>query len=138
MYIGKNVVFPVVQASLQLWVSDLYCFVHSLGHCYTYNPPADGLPSFEGGVGLYLGHSANLHHHQIYLHERGQFWPNENIPHLFRWKQEPNVLTKIFFQVVKYDKVSKKLKLVIRFCTIKSICYRSQTDPRATKTITSA
>ena len=99
---------PGVQASLQLWVSDLYCFVHSLGHCYTYNPPEDGLPSFEGGVGLFLGHSANLHHHQIYLHERGQFWPNENIPHLFRWKQEPNVLTKIFFQVVKYDKVSKK------------------------------
>ena len=56
---------------------------------------------------LFLGHSANLHHHQIYLHERGQFWPNENIPHLVRWKQKPNVLTKIFFQVVKYDKVSK-------------------------------
>ena len=59
IYIGKNVVFPGVQASLQLWVSDLYCFVHSLGHCYTYNPPADGLPSFEGGVGLFLGRAAN-------------------------------------------------------------------------------
>ena len=40
-------------------MSDLYCFVHSLGHCYTYNPPEDGLPSFEGGVGLFLGRAAN-------------------------------------------------------------------------------
>ena len=123
MIYGEICCVPVVQASLQLWVSDLYCFVHSLGHCYTYNPPEDGLPSFEGGVGLFLGHSANLHHHQIYLHERGQFWPNENIPHLFRWKQEPNVLTKIFFQVVKYDKVLVKSIYIYLIVNADSIEY---------------
>ena len=96
----------------QSWVSDLYCFVHAIGHCYTYNPPEDGLPRFDGGVGLFLGHKdsdfTDLHQHQIYLHERGQFWPNDNIPALYRRKQRLGLATQIFFQTVRYSNIRNK------------------------------
>ena len=59
----------------QHWVSDLYCPTYAIGHCLTYNPPEDGLPRFDGGIGLFLGHKnkdhTDLHQHQIYLSMNG-------------------------------------------------------------------
>ena len=93
----------------QYWVSDLYCFVHAIGHCFTYNPPEDGLPRFDGGIGLFLGHkdkdNNDLTQHQIYLHERGQFWPNDNIPSLYRRKQRLDIATQIYFQTIRYENI---------------------------------
>ena len=74
-----------------LWVSDLYMLVHALGHCFTYNPPPDGLPNFEGGIGLFFGNKdvdyKDLHKNQIFIHERDQFWPNDNNPAQLRYRQ---------------------------------------------------
>ena len=43
------------------WVSDLYVFLKFTGHCYTYNPPSNGVPDYEGGIGLFLGDIKYLH-----------------------------------------------------------------------------
>ena len=38
-----------------LWTPDLYLLVHALGPCFTYDPPLDGLPMFDGGnAGFWL------------------------------------------------------------------------------------
>ena len=80
-----------------------------MGHCFTYDPPMDGLPNFEGGIGLFLGRKDSnyddLHNNKIFIHERGQFWPNQNVPGLLRHKQGLFLDTKLFFQAVKYQKV---------------------------------
>ena len=93
-------------------MSDLYCFVHALGHCFTYNPPTDGIGRFDGGIGLFLGHKdsdiKDLHQHQIYIHERGQFWPNVNLPGIYKIKQTLNKETQLYVQAVKYEKVTVK------------------------------
>ena len=94
------------------WLSDLYCPIYAIGHCFTYNPPEDGLPRFDGGIGLFLGHKdkdhADLTQHQIYLHERGQFWPNDNIPSLYRRKQRLGLETQIYFQTIRYSNIQSK------------------------------
>ena len=38
-----------------VWDSDLYLLLAVGGHCFTYNPPRDGIPDFAGGLGLFLG-----------------------------------------------------------------------------------
>ena len=82
--------------------------VHAFGPCLTYDPPEDGLPMFDGGIGLFLGHldvdNDDLHQNHIYIHERGQFWPNEKMPSLLRFKQLPGLDTKVYFQAEKYEK----------------------------------
>ena len=81
-----------------------------MGHCFTYDPPEDGLPNFEGGIGLFFGRKdqdySDLHNNKIFIHERGQFWPNQNMPGLLRMKQGLFLDTKLFFQAVKYQKVN--------------------------------
>ena len=73
-----------------LWSSDVYFLSHAFGHCYTYNPPKDGIATFEGGISIFLGHkehdNQDLYGHQIYIHEKDQFWPNENLPSVKRFK----------------------------------------------------
>ena len=64
---------------------------HAFAHCFTFNPPKDGIPRFDGGISLFLGHkdatNKDLYGHQIYIHEKDQFWPNENLPSVKRIKQ---------------------------------------------------
>ena len=83
-----KVCFPKV--SNGLWTSDVYFMSHAFGHCYTYNPPKDGISTFEGGISIFLGHkykdNQDLYGHQIYIHEKDQFWPNENLPSVKRFK----------------------------------------------------
>ena len=91
------------------WTSNLYLPLNALGHCYTYDPPEDGMPLFDGGIGLFLGHrdadNVDLHQNHIYIHEKGQLWPNEKMPSLLRFKQHPNLITQVTFQAVKSEKV---------------------------------
>ena len=99
-----------LKASSDRWDSDLYQLIHALGHCFTYNPPEDGLPDFEGGIGLFLGRKDSnyddLHNIKIFIHERGQFWPNHRLPELIAFKQNLYQHTKFHFQAVKYHKVT--------------------------------
>ena len=121
------------QKSSKHWVSDLYVFLKFTGHCYTYNPPSNGVPDYEGGIGLFLGnlhlhscintiwtqyyvkighhdgYNIGLKQHDIFIHEKGQFWLNDNIPKMGRWKQKLNRITRIYFQTVQYNKVSFKM-----------------------------
>ena len=87
-YIHLHLFFP--KASSGLWSADVFLMSHAFGHCYTYNPPNDGISSFEGGISIFLGHKNNddkdLYGHQIYIHERDQFWPNENLPSVKRFR----------------------------------------------------
>ena len=91
------------------WISDIYTFVHALGHCFTYNPPQDGIPRSDGGIGMFLGHkdfdNSHLHQHHIYIHEKGQFWPNVNLPGVYKFKQTLNKITQLYFHAVKYEKI---------------------------------
>ena len=41
-------------------MSDLYLLVVVRGHCFTYNPPEDGVPTFAGGIGMFLGESTDF------------------------------------------------------------------------------
>ena len=97
----------------QHWVADLYSFVQALGNCFTYNPPSDGIPSFDGGIGMFLGHrdsdNNHLYQHQIYIHEKGQFWPNVNLPAVYKLKQSLNKMTKLYLHAVEHKKISDPL-----------------------------
>ena len=94
---------------MESWVSDVYSLVFAVGHCFTYNPPFDGISRFDGGIGMFLGHkntdNKDLHQHHIYIHEKGQFWPNANLPGVYKLKQSLNKVTQLYFQAVKYEKV---------------------------------
>ena len=50
--------FPLTlkfQQISDVWESDLYSLLAVGGHCFTYNPPKDGIPDFAGGLGFFLG-----------------------------------------------------------------------------------
>ena len=86
----------------------------ALGHCYTYDPPEDGLPHFNGGIGLFLGHKelkdVDLLKYQIFFHERGAFWPNNNFPFVYKVTALPFQMHRIFFQMIQYEKVIDQFK----------------------------
>jgi len=78
-----------------------------------YNPPTDGIPSFDGGIGMFLGHkdsdNSHLYQHQIYIHEKGQFWPNVNLPAVYKLKQSLNKMTQLYLHAVEHKKISDPL-----------------------------
>ena len=98
------------KASSGLWSSDVYLMSHAFGHCYTYNPPEDGISSFDGGISIFLGpknaDNKDLYGHQIYIHEKDQFWPNENLPSVKRFKQGLNKSSWIYFNGWRTTKLS--------------------------------
>ena len=81
----------------------------ALGHCYTYDPPKDGLPHFDGGIGLFLGHKEakdiDLIKYQVFIHGQGQFWPNDNFPLVYRVAVLPSQIHKLYFKTIRYEKV---------------------------------
>ena len=102
----------------QYWVADLFSFTQALGHCFTYNPPPDGIPSFDGGIGMFLGHkdsdNSHLYQHQIYIHEKGQFWPNVNLPGVYKLKQSLNKITQLYVHAVDYKKIRDSFTINIK------------------------
>ena len=72
-----------------------------------------------------MGHrnseNKDLHQHQIYIHEKGQFWPNVNLPGIYKIKQPQNTETQLFIQAVKYEKISNYSKFY-------SIIFSSNVD----------
>ena len=86
----------------------------ALGHCYTYDPPDNGIPHFDGGIGMFLGHKGakdqDLLKYQMFIHGKGQFWPNDNFPTVYRVPTLPLDIHKLYFKIIKYQKVISKLK----------------------------
>ena len=65
-----------------LWEEDLYSLEeYGAGRCHTYNPDDVSLTGFKGVLLTYLGKFGDtlskneLYGFQIFLHEKGQFWP---------------------------------------------------------------
>ena len=71
-----------LQKDVGIWDEDLYDLrMFGGGYCYTYNPPRESTTDFGKRMFMLLGHlkenadSTYFIGYQIYLHEKGQFWP---------------------------------------------------------------
>ena len=89
------------------WVSDLYGLKT---FCHTFNPKEKLGLDFDFRLGLYLGHqerSSDVWFYNLFLHEKGQFWPRLDWKNQERFVLDKNLSITISFKVV----TSKKMKL---------------------------
>ena len=84
------------------------------GHCFTYNPKGTHEPIFSNRIGLFLGHTDlfnqqnNFIHFNIYIHEKGQFWPRGKF---YPIKIQPNE-----YKVLRFQKKKQASKMKNNNC----------------------
>ena len=95
------------------------------GNCYTYNPPQKSFPGTSGGLGIFFK-KTDLEYFQsynIYLHEKGQFWPGNELQHL---GQSEKIILKEKMEISGKFKIELKIKQEGTMC--KTLVKYSLTD----------
>ena len=80
---GPNSAFNLASKEFhQVWEANLYDLgSYGAGYCYTYNPPNESMSGTSKGLGIFFKQiSAGIFlSYNMYLHEKGQFWPNTEL-----------------------------------------------------------
>ena len=79
------------------------------GICHTYDPDEETLSYMENRISLYLGHenfqSNPYLSFNVYLHEKGQFWPRSDLEMVTHMEIQKNQEKEIAFQIQKLSKM---------------------------------
>ena len=126
----------------KMWSSNFFSFSPWYpGFCVTYNPPMKSLTSHEDTLVMFLGNKKDspkyLEGYDIYLHEKGQFWPKEGMEKIgqsdvFHLKHDHELKADFDFQEISYfDKPEKRCDekpdysftmCVMNYAAVKSKC----------------
>ena len=98
---------------MDIWASDIYDLrTFDDGFCHTYNPIRKQSTGFDFRLGLFLGHQSknsfseqNFESFDLYIHEKDQFWPRNNMEKQEQLSIRPNKSVQILFKFISETKL---------------------------------